>query len=89
MLKIKQMYLGDNKYRFDLIDDIIPFEMEQNFQLNDLEIGKVVEFQKTLYKVEHAYDCPDSPEEDEVVIYVLTPIQATFKVKLKWLEENE
>ena len=89
MIKIKQMYLGDNKYRYDLIDDMIPFEMEQNFHLNDLQIGSVVKFQKNLYKVENIYDCPDSPEEDEVIIYELNPIQATFKVKLKWLEENK
>ena len=88
-LKIRQMYLGDNQYRFELLDDELPFKMEQTFEISDLSRGQMVEFRKELYYIEHVYDCPDSPEEDEVVYYILKPVKTTFKVKLMYLDENE
>ena len=83
-LKIKQSYLGDNRYKYELYDHMEGFlgEILKNFNWYNLQQGKVVNFNNEKYYIDMVYDCENSPEEDEVIIYELTPIAADVSL---WL----
>ena len=82
-LKIKQSYLGNNEYKYELYDfNKYLGEIIKEFDCRDLQLGSIVQFENEKYKIDKVYDCEISPEQDEVIIYELASILVDIHLEL-------
>lgn len=82
-LKIKQSYLGNNEYKYELHNhNECLGELIKEFDWRDLQLGNIVQYGAEKYRINKVYDCELSPEQDEVIIYDLTPILVDIYLEL-------
>lgn len=84
MLKIKQKYCGTGKkegYIFQLFNGDTELCHIENVPV-EVYHGATLDVGGEVYYVDKIYDCEESPEQLEVVWYILKPFKVDFKLKL-------
>lgn len=86
-MKIKQSYHGTGSKEGYLYQLYRTEKIIEEIKLLPCEVntGSILEIENAHYRVKKVYECEISPEEDEVIWFILEPyaFQADFQLEIK------